>query len=147
GVVSINEYDNARAQADEARAQYNEKKAQLDEFVAGPRIEKIKQEEANLAAAEARIRIIEDRIERAALRAPFDGFVVKKETEIGQWLEKGDPGITLIAANPIKVEVHLPQFHYDRVTPGTPGTVILEGRNSFEKDQVFEGKVIEKIQS
>jgi len=86
GVLSVNDYDNARAQAERARELFNEKQAQLDELVAGPRIEQIEQEEANLSAASARIEIISDQIRRGTTRAPFAGFLVKKQTEVGQWL-------------------------------------------------------------
>lgn len=147
GVLSVNDYDNAKALAQEARAQFDEKKSQWQEFKTGPRIEKIKQEKASLAAAEAQIKIIEDQIDRARIRAPFDGFVIKKDTEVGQWLEKGDPGVTLIAINPAKVEVNLPQSYFDRVQNKNPATVILESRDQNVEDLKIQGEVVEKIYS
>ena len=65
GVLSLDEFDKADAQAQAARAELNEKQSMLNELVAGPRAEKMKQEEANLKAAEARIRMIQDNINRA----------------------------------------------------------------------------------
>jgi HlyD family secretion protein len=147
GVLSVNDYDNAKALAQEARAQFDEKKSQWQKFKTGPRIEKIKQEKASLAAAEARIQIIEDQIDRAGIRAPFDGFVIKKETEVGQWLEKGDPGLTMIVINPAKIEVNLPQFYFDRIQNNTSATVILESRDSDQEDLKLQGEVVEKIYS
>jgi len=147
GVLSVNDYDNAKALAQEARAQFDEKKSRWQEFKTGPRIEKIKQEKANLAAAEARIQIIEDQIDRAGILAPFDGFVIKKETEVGQWLEKGDPGLTMIVINPAKVEVNLPQFYFDRIQNKTSATIILESRDSNKEDLKIQGEVVEKIYS
>ncbi len=147
GVLSVNDYDNAKALAEEARAQFDEKKSQWQEFKTGPRIEKIKQEKASLAAAEARILIIEDQIDRAGILAPFDGFVVKKDTEVGQWLEKGDPGLTMIAINPVKIEVNLPQFYFDRIQNKASATIILESRDSNEGDLKLQGEVVEKIYS
>ncbi len=147
GVLSVNDYDNAKALTKEARAQFDEKKSQWQEFKAGPRIEKIKQEKANLAAAEAKVLIIEDQIDRARVRAPFDGFVIKKETEVGQWLEKGDPGITMIAINPVKIEVNLPQFYFDHIQNKAPAWITLESQDSNEEDLRFQGEVIEKIYS
>lgn len=147
GVLSVNDYDNAKALTQEARARFDEKKSQWQEFKTGPRIERIKQEKASLAGAEARIQIIEDQIDRAGIRAPFDGFVIKKDTEVGQWLEKGDSGLTMIAINPAKVEVNLPQSYFDRVQNKTPATVILESRDSNKEDLKFQGQVVEKIYS
>jgi len=145
GVLSLNEFDNAKAEADEARAVFEEKKAIQKELQAGPRIEKILQEEANLQAAEARIRIIDDDISRASLYAPFNGFIVKKETEIGQWLEKGDPAVSMIAVEPMKVEVDVPQSHFHKITLGTRGKIILESGQPDVPSQEFSGTVIEKI--
>ncbi len=147
GVVSLNEFDGAKAEAEEAQALFEEKDAVLKKYVAGPRIEDIRQEEANLKAAEARIEIIEDDIERSTIRAPFNGYIVKKETEVGQWLEKGDPAISMISAHPLKVEVHLPQFHFNKIKYGTAARVILESRGPAQPDKEFKGKVIEKIVS
>ena len=147
GVLSVNDYDNAKALAQEARAQFDAKNSQWQEFKTGPRIEKINQEKASLAAAEARIQIIEDQIDRAGIRAPFDGFVIKKETEVGQWLEKGEPGLTMIVINPVKVEVNLPQFYFDRIQNKTSATVILESRDSNQEDLKLQGEVVEKIYS
>ena len=38
------------------------------------------------------------------------GYAFKKETEVGQWLEQGDPALSMIRAKPLKVEIHVPQF-------------------------------------
>ena len=146
GVLSLDEFDKADAEAQAARAELKEKQSMLEEDVAGPRAEKIKQEEANQKAAEARIKMIQDDINRATLVAPFNGYIVKKETEVGQWLEKGDAAVSMITAKPLKVEIHVPQFQFNRIDIGTSATVILESyENSSPK--VFKGKVIEKIRS
>jgi len=147
GVLSLDEYDRADADADGARAELDEKQAVLKEFVAGPRIEKIQQEEANLQAAVARIKIIEDDIKRATLYAPFSGYIIRKETEVGQWLEKGDPAVFMIAHNPLKVEIHVPQFQFNAILKGTPARIILESYQSTSVDTTFKGSVIEKIRS
>lgn len=145
GITSVHDYDNAKAAAEEAEAQYDQEKAFLREVEAGPRIEKIEQEEARLLAAQERIRIIEDNIERASIYAPFSGYVTKKETEVGQWLEQGDSALTLIAVNPLKVEVNLPQYYFSAVKIGTAAKIILESNDFNSANATFKGKVIEKI--
>ena len=92
GVLSNNDFDNATTTADRAQAAHKGKKARWDELIAGPRIEKIKQQEARLSVAEAKIKLLHDNIERSVIRSPFNGFIIKKLTEVGQWLEKGAPG-------------------------------------------------------
>lgn len=146
GVLSLDEFDKAEAEAQAARAGLKEKESILEEHVAGPRAEKIKQEEANLKAAEARIQMVQDDINRATLVAPFHGYIIKKETEVGQWLEKGDAAVFMIAAKPLKVEIHVPQFHFNRIDIGASAKVTLEAYENGSP-MVFQGKVIEKIRS
>lgn len=145
GVLSVNEYDNAKALAEEGQAQFDEMKSILEERVAGPRIEEIQREEANLLAAEATIRIIEDKIHRATIAAPFNGYLIKKETEVGQWLEEGENALTMINDAPPKIEVHLPQYFFNKIKPGTPAKIFLESHHSQNVTETFKGKVIEKI--
>tara|TARA_B100000686_G_C16703115_1_gene924623 strand:- start:121 stop:1398 length:1278 start_codon:yes stop_codon:yes gene_type:complete len=145
GVVSLNEYDRARAKEAEYRALFDEKKANYEEAVAGPRIEEIKRAEANLQAAEDRIRLMEDKINRASIRAPFSGHIVKKETEVGQWLDEGESALTLIKADPAKIEIALPQFYFKDIQEGN----LAEATLDFQKNIVIKlkGKVIEKLMS
>ena len=146
GVLSLDAFDKADAEAQAARAELKEKQSLLEEHVAGPRGEKIKQEEANLKAAEARIQMVQDDINRATLVAPFHGYIIKKKTEVGQWLEKGDAAVFMITAKPLKVEIHVPQFHFNRIDIGASAKVTLEAYDNGSP-MVFKGKVIEKIRS
>jgi len=147
GVLSLDEFDKADAQAQAARAELEEKKSMLNELVAGPRAEKMKQEKANIKVAEARIQMIQDNINRATIFAPFHGYIVKKETEVGQWLEQGDPAVSMIRAKPLKVEIHVPQFQFNSIEIGTSAKVILGSYENHSSSLTFKGKVIEKIRS
>ncbi len=147
GVLSLDEFDKADAQAQAAQAELEEKQSMLNELVAGPRSEKIKQEEANLKAAEARIQMIQDNINRATLFAPFHGYIIKKETEVGQWLEQGDPALSMIRARPLKVEVHVPQFQFNQIEIGSTAKIMLESYENHSNGKSFKGTVIEKIRS
>ncbi|MFQ5483463.1 MAG: efflux RND transporter periplasmic adaptor subunit, partial [Nitrospinaceae bacterium] len=147
GVVSLDAFDKGQTEADAALAELQEKTEIFKELKAGPRKERIHQEEANMEAAEARMRINQDNIDRATLRAPFDGIVVKKETEIGEWLEQGDPAASLMAIRPVKVEIHLPQALFSLVRMGTKARVILPSPDRPRDGKVFKAKVIEKVAS
>ncbi|CCQ91279.1 putative HlyD family secretion protein [Nitrospina gracilis 3/211] len=145
GVLSLDAYDKAAAEADQAAAFLQEKSSVLEELVAGPRIERIQQEKANLEAANARIHLIEDNIQQGTIYAPFDGYITKKLTEVGQWLEKGDQAVAMIAASPLKVEVNIPQFQFNEVRVGSAAEIILENRDTNGKPLIFSGNVIEKV--
>ena len=145
GVLSQGEYDNAKAIAEEAEAKVREQQSILDELSEGPRIEKIDQEKANLEAAEARINIIKDEMRRGSIYAPFSGYIIKKETEVGQWLEKGDSAVSMISDNSLNVEVALPQSSFSKVHIGSSATINLESYESDKSDRTYKGKVIEII--
>lgn len=145
GVLSLDEYDKADGEADQAKAALDEKKSVLEQYIAGPRIEKIKQEEANLKAAEARIKIIEDDIQLGTVYAPFDGYIIKKQAEVGQWLEKGDVALSMISGSPLKVEINLPQRLFNEIKIGDMATLVLESHDTSSKNKNYKGKVIEMV--
>jgi len=145
GVLSLDAFDKAQSEAEQARAALRERHSVLEELVAGPRIETINQEKANLEAAEARIHRIEDDIKQGTIYAPFNGYITQKLTEVGQWLEKGTEAVAMIAASPLKVEVNLPQSHFNVVDIGTPAEVFLESQDTEIATRTFKGTVIEKV--
>tara|TARA_B100000686_G_scaffold346587_1_gene433581 strand:+ start:1028 stop:2263 length:1236 start_codon:yes stop_codon:yes gene_type:complete len=145
GVISLNEFDRTRTLKAEAQALYNEKKANYEEALAGPRLEKIQREIANLQAAEERIRIIEDKIDRASIHAPFTGYIAKKETEVGEWLDAGDSALVLVTVDPVLIEVSLPQSYLQHIQLGTTAEVILENNRLGKGVKIFKGKVVEII--
>ncbi len=147
GVLSLDEYDKADAEADSAQSELKEKESVLKELIAGPRIEKIRQEEANYQAAIARIKIIEDDIKRATIHAPFNGYIIKKETEVGQWLEKGDPAVLMNTDLPLKIEINVPQFQFNSIPMGAQVNIFLDTYNKNIPSKSYKGIVIEKIKS
>ncbi|QPJ65408.1 MAG: efflux RND transporter periplasmic adaptor subunit [Candidatus Nitrohelix vancouverensis] len=145
GVVSVNEFDNAKTLAEESTAEFNERFSQWEELKAGPRIEQIQREEANLQASIAKIKIIEDQIERGSLRSPFNAVVVRKDSEVGQWLEAGDPGLTLAVVDPVRIEINVPQHLFNQIGKGSTGNIHLDTRSVDSSGMKFKGQVVEKI--
>ncbi|WP_372693680.1 efflux RND transporter periplasmic adaptor subunit [Immundisolibacter sp.] len=75
---------------------------------------------AELASAEARVALLEDELARHTLKAPFDGVIDRKLTELGAWVRPGDAVLRLVELAALRVEFALPQAHYPLVEPGTP---------------------------
>ncbi len=75
----------------------------------GPRPEKINQAKARVAAAQAMVDSLENRLLKYTIRAPFDGYVVTKSTELGAWINTGDPIAEVISIDPIEVAVSVPE--------------------------------------
>lgn len=79
-----------------------------------------RQAQADAAAADARVALLEDELARHVLKAPFDGVVSRKHTELGAWARPGDGVLELVQTAALWVEFALPQVHYAAVRPGTP---------------------------
>ena len=65
--------------------------------------------EARVRRLEAEIEHIQDSIAKKTIRAPFSGFVVKEHTQIGQWVDKGGPIVTLADLSSVEVMVDVPE--------------------------------------
>jgi RND family efflux transporter MFP subunit len=77
-------------------------------------------------ALDAEIEWIETDLERCVIRAPFDGEVVEKRTEVGQWIDVGDPVADLVALDQIEVRVEVAERYYPELRQGTRATVSFE---------------------
>jgi multidrug efflux pump subunit AcrA (membrane-fusion protein) len=79
--------------------------AALDLVQAGPRVERIAQAEASVAVQEAEVARLVDEKERHTITAPFKGFVTRKHTEVGAWLNTGEAVVDLVALDEVDVVV------------------------------------------
>lgn len=79
-----------------------------------------RQAQAEAAAARARVALLEDELARHALKAPFDGVIARKRTELGAWVQPGDGVLELVETGALRVEFALPQAYFGAVRVGTP---------------------------
>ena len=61
------------------------------------------------ALTEVRIRQIERRLESVVIKAPFDGIVVTKQAEVGQWMQSGGAVVDLIEINRVDAVIDVPE--------------------------------------
>lgn len=69
----------------------------------------VQETEANILRAQAELARLQERREDMTIRAPFDGSVVDKRTELGQWLSQGDVVAQLVRLDTIDVFVDVPE--------------------------------------
>jgi RND family efflux transporter MFP subunit len=67
-------------------------------------------DEQRLEAEIARIRLS---IEHSHIRAPFDGLIVRRLTDIGEWRDAGDPVVELISISDLEIDVAVPIVYFD----------------------------------
>lgn len=87
---------------------------------------KVKRAEANIAIKEAALeRKILD-VEYAVVRAPYDGVVVQRFTEIGAYVNKGDALVRLIGDRALEIEADVPYLRLSGLTTGRIVDVTLD---------------------
>ena len=69
-------------------------------------------EERRLAAEIAQIELS---IDHSHIRAPFDGIIVARHTDIGEWREVGDPIVELLSISDLEVDVAVPELYFDEL--------------------------------
>ncbi len=86
-------------------------------------LDALRQQERRLSAS---IRIVDDSLARMEIRAPFDGSVVAERTEVGQWLDAGDPVIVLSDLSVIHIMVPVPEQQIGSITQGGSVAVTID---------------------
>jgi RND family efflux transporter MFP subunit len=75
--------------------------------------------EAGMHAAEAQAREFETRLDRAAIRAPFPGKLVRIYPETGEYMRVGETAFRIIDDSALKIVLYVPGRMLDSVKPGT----------------------------
>jgi len=78
-----------------------------------------------IEAASKRFDLLEVRRNDLDVKAPFDGRVVARHTELGEWLKEGDPVITLVSTGEAEAWLQLPERHVALLKQTSPESVEL----------------------
>lgn len=57
----------------------------------------------------ARLGLLDVRLSDATVRAPFDGAITERFVEVGEWVERGDPVVTLVSTNNLEAWFDVPE--------------------------------------
>lgn len=74
----------------------------------------------------AEVRVLEDRLKKKTIRAPVTGYVVERHSKVGQWLGEGEPVVTLIVINPMRVMVPVPERYVPWIKKGDRAQVTFD---------------------
>ena len=81
--------------------------------------------EARLAAAEGQVKVAEVQLERTVIKAPYSGFVVARHVEVGETVRVGQPLMTGLAINDLRVSVRVPQSFIAAVSSQDRATIMF----------------------
>lgn len=91
-----------------------------------------------LAQLESEILRVRDQLKKARVVAPFDGWVIKEFTEVGQWIQAGGQIVELVDLSRVQVEVPLPERYVGEIKVGASVTATFDGLRGFKsKGKVF----------
>ena len=130
-------YEQAKASLEEATARFNQAqsefdrikdiyerqlvaKAQLDDATAA-----LKAARARLEAAQAGLNAAEEQLEYTRVRAPYGGIVTERHVEVGEIARVGQPLITGISLNQLRVATQVPQRLINAVREQGTARVLL----------------------
>jgi HlyD family secretion protein len=91
-----------------------------------------------LAQLESALLQVRDRLKKTRVVAPFDGWVIKEFTEVGQWIQAGGPIVELVDLSRVQVEVPLPERYVGEIKVGASVTATFDSLRGFQaKGRVF----------
>ena len=141
----------ARASLEEARARLADAARLRDEAAAlGKNIAQstlrtraagVSIQQSVVARLEAELMYQTEMVARHTVVAPFDGVVVRKRTEIGEWAESGTPVLDFVGTDRLRLDVQAPQEHYLTLSRATSAMVRIDAY----PDDMFSGQVITAV--
>ena len=80
--------------------------------------------EGDLASRRAQLALAERRVEQLTVRAPYDGNLVEKRVDLGEWVSRGDPVAQVLSLNEIEAVIDVPEHLYEQLV-GSEASVDL----------------------
>ena len=123
GALSRRVLIEVEAEADSARARRWEAEAALAEVIAGPRQEEIAAQQAVVRAQEIAVEQAQVTLERTQIQAPAAGIVQERLASVGDFLEVGDPVVSIVDRQTLDVFLEVPEILGAQVVAGLPVTL------------------------
>lgn len=87
---------------------------------------------AKVKQARAELRMADINLYQATIRAPFDGVISKRHTDVGAYLNIGAPVVTMINDDTLEVEAEVPSVRIIGLINGTLIRVEFEDKTPFD---------------
>lgn len=96
--------------------------------------------QSQLEAAQAQSRIAGKSVGDTRIFAPFSGYISKKYVEIGQTMSPGQPVVTLVRIDDVKVKISVPETEIADIPVGSTVRVRVDALG----DRLFTGRITKK---
>jgi multidrug resistance efflux pump len=120
------EYQDTRAELIAAERRKVAAEAAYRLGLEGPRKEVIARAAFEVAEQQAVVDQIATDLEKATTRAPFAGYVVKRSTEVGEWIPLGGPVAEMIDLSSVLIRVDMPESALPYLRVGQDARVLVD---------------------
>jgi len=131
--------------ADAKRRLYEAEKLWRDKGIAESEVKTLRAEVAtdasDLVVASSQLKLRDAIVARHTVRAPFSGVVNRRITEMGEWVNRGDGLVELVATDELRFDFPVPQEFYAALQDNTR----VELRLDAIPDVVLQGKVMAAV--
>lgn len=133
--LAVNEakanFASAQAQLDLAKKSYERSKILLPRDVISKDVfekseSQYKAARAGIDRVKAMVDIAQERLNKTIIRAPFQGLVAVRMVEIGQTIGAGQPVMTIVVLDPIRIKISLSEKDYIRLDQSDPVSVSVD---------------------
>lgn len=93
--------------------------------------------ENNLKVAQAEAELMQARLSKTAIRAPFSGTIGLRQVSVGDYVKEGQDLVNLESLDPLKVDFRVPEVAMSQVKDGQTLQVTLDAL----PDKVYDGRV------
>ncbi len=76
---------------------------------------RVMQSERLAGVAAARVELLRKRVADMTVRAPFDGVVLARRAELGEWVGEGDPLVELVSEGEVEAWIDIPQRYFPAI--------------------------------
>jgi membrane fusion protein (multidrug efflux system) len=94
--------------------------------------------ENNLRVAEASLALVEARLAKMEIKAPFSGIIGLRVVSVGDYVKEGADLVNLESIDPLKVDFRVPEVYMRQVQSGQPLEITLDAY----PNKTFEGRVL-----
>lgn len=147
GAIAQLDLDEITQEDQSSRAGLQEAQQQLQELAQGFRPEDIQQSAARVTTARAELQEIQSQLDKATIKAPFDGIVTQKHANVGAIITptmaaaadsaSATPSSIIELASGLEVLVNVPEANIARIKTGQPVDIIADAYG----DRTFKGTV------
>ncbi len=132
-----------QAEVEQARANLKLAKSKFDRavdlsksnFISGQARDEA---ENNLKVAEAAVALVEARLAKMDIKAPFSGIIGLRSVSVGDYVKEGADLVNLESIDPLKVDFRVPEVYMRQVESGQPLEVTLDAYPG----KTFQGRVL-----